>query len=111
MRSASPLAAQHCCEMFRQLATLLKRGLTFVHSLQMLAEQHRFKPWQALLQSIADELSEGSPFSESLKKWPAVFSPLHVSMVKKPVSSQGNWRSAAASSRSSKKRSSSSERR
>uniref|UniRef100_UPI0020CCFE07 type II secretion system F family protein n=1 Tax=Salmonella enterica TaxID=28901 RepID=UPI0020CCFE07 len=35
-----------------------------------------------LLQSIADELSEGCPFSESLKKWPAVFSPLHVSMVK-----------------------------
>ena len=72
----------HCCEMFRQLATLLQAGLTLSHSLQMLAEQHPLKPWQALLQSIADELSEGSPFSESLKKWPAVFSPLHVSMVK-----------------------------
>ncbi|MCV3772581.1 MULTISPECIES: protein transport protein HofC [Enterobacter] len=72
----------HCCEMFRQLATLLQAGLTLSHSLQMLAEQHPLKPWQALLQSIADELSEGSPFSESLKKWPEVFSPLHVSMVK-----------------------------
>lgn len=72
----------HCYEMFRQLATLLQAGLTLSHSLQMLAEQHPLKPWQALLQSIADELSEGSPFSESLKKWPAVFSPLHVSMVK-----------------------------
>ena len=72
----------HCCEMFRQLATLLQAGLTLSHSLQMLAEQHPLKPWQALLQSIADELCEGSPFSESLKKWPAVFSPLHVSMVK-----------------------------
>lgn len=68
--------------MFRQLATLLQAGLTLSHSLQMLAEQHPLKPWQALLQSIADELSEGAPFSESLKKWPAVFSPLHVSMVK-----------------------------
>ena len=73
---------QHCYEMFRQLATLLQAGLTLSHSLQMLAEQHPLKPWQALLQSIADELSEGCPFSESLKKWPAVFSPLHVSMVK-----------------------------
>ena len=72
----------HCYEMFRQLATLLQAGLTLSHSLQMLAEQHPLKPWQALLQSIADELSEGAPFSESLKKWPAVFSPLHVSMVK-----------------------------
>ena len=68
--------------MFHQLASLLQAGLTLSHSLQMLAEQHPSKPWQALLQSIADELSEGCPFSESLKKWPAVFSPLHVSMVK-----------------------------
>lgn len=72
----------HCYEMFRQLGTLLQAGLTLSHSLQMLAEQHPLKPWQALLQSIADELSEGAPFSESLKKWPAVFSQLHVSMVK-----------------------------
>ncbi|MBW9464607.1 protein transport protein HofC [Enterobacter roggenkampii] len=72
----------HCDEMFHQLATLLQAGLTLSHSLQMLAEQHPLKPWQALLQSIADELSEGCPFSEPLKKWPAVFSPLHVSMVK-----------------------------
>ncbi|EKY3995540.1 protein transport protein HofC [Enterobacter roggenkampii] len=72
----------HCDEMFHQLASLLQAGLTLSHSLQMLAEQHPLKPWQALLQSIADELSEGCPFSESLKKWPAVFSPLHVSMVK-----------------------------
>lgn len=72
----------HCDEMFHQLATLLQAGLTLSHSLQMLAEQHPLKPWQALLNSIADELSEGCPFSASLKKWPAVFSPLHVSMVK-----------------------------
>ncbi|MDV0594026.1 MULTISPECIES: protein transport protein HofC [unclassified Enterobacter] len=72
----------HCYEMFRQLATLLQAGLTLSHSLQMLADQHPLKPWQALLQSIADELSEGCPFSEALKRWPAVFSPLHVSMVK-----------------------------
>ena len=57
----------HCDEMFHQLATLLQAGLTLSHSLQMLAEQHPLKPWQALLQSIADELSEGCPFSESLK--------------------------------------------
>lgn len=72
----------HCYEMFRQLATLLQAGLTLSHSLQMLADQHPLKPWQALLQSIADELGEGCPFSEALKRWPAVFSPLHISMVK-----------------------------
>ncbi|HFQ5660624.1 TPA: protein transport protein HofC [Enterobacter kobei] len=72
----------HCYEIFRQLATLLQAGLTLAHSLQMLADQHRSEPWRALLQSVADELSEGCPFSEALRRWPAVFTPLHISMVK-----------------------------
>lgn len=72
----------HCYEMFRQLATLLQAGLTLAHSLQMLADQHPVEPWRGLLQNVADELSEGCPFSEALKRWPAVFSPLHISMVK-----------------------------
>ncbi|HHA2246878.1 TPA: protein transport protein HofC [Enterobacter ludwigii] len=72
----------HRYEVFHQLATLLQAGLTLSDSLQMLADQHPITPWQALLQSLADELSEGCPFSEALKRWPAVFSPLYVSMVK-----------------------------
>ena len=73
---------QHCYEMFRQLATLLQAGLTLSQSLQMLAEQHPVKHWQALLENMNDDLSEGCAFSEALKRWPAVFSPLYVSMVK-----------------------------
>ena len=72
----------HCYDVFRQLATLLKAGLTLSHSLQMLAQQHPVTQWQALLQSLADELSDGCALSEALKKWPEVFSPLYVSMVK-----------------------------
>ncbi|WP_253379400.1 protein transport protein HofC [unidentified bacterial endosymbiont] len=72
----------HCYDVFRQLATLLQAGLTLSHSLQMLAQQHPAKQWQALLQNIADDLAGGCAFSEALKKWPAVFSPLYVSMVK-----------------------------
>lgn len=64
----------HRYEVFHQLATLLQAGLTLSDSLQMLADQHPITPWQALLQSLADELSEGCPFSEALKRWPAVFS-------------------------------------
>src|SRR5690606_12067435 len=47
----------HCYDMFRQLATLLQAGLTLSHSLGMLAQQHPLQPWQALLQSLADDLS------------------------------------------------------
>ena len=48
----------------------------------MLAEQHPLKHWQALLHSLADDLSGGCSFSASMNKWPEVFSPLYVSMVK-----------------------------
>ena len=73
---------QHCYDIFRQLATLLQAGLTLSQSLHMLAEQHPLKHWQALLHSLADDLSEGCALSEAMKKWPEVFSPLYVSMVK-----------------------------
>jgi len=72
----------HCYDIFRQLATLLQAGLTLSHSLQMLAEQHPLKHWQALLHSLADDLCGGCSFSASMNKWPEVFSPLYVSMVK-----------------------------
>lgn len=73
---------QPCYDVFRQLAALLQAGLTLAWSLQMLAEQHPVKQWQALLTSLADDLSAGCAFSDALMKWPEVFSPLYVSMVK-----------------------------
>lgn len=73
---------QHCYEIFRQLAALLQAGLTLVYSLQMLAEQHPMKQWQALLSTLANDLSAGCAFSEALKKWPDVFPPLYISMMK-----------------------------
>ncbi len=83
MLADAPLAPQHCYEMFRQLATLLQAGLTLSQSLQMLARQHPVKHWQALLENINDDLSpRDAPFPKALKRWPAVFSPLYVSMVK-----------------------------
>ena len=73
---------QHCYEIFRQLAALLQAGLTLAYSLQMLADQHPMKQWQALLARLANDLSAGCAFSEALKKWPEVFPPLYISMMK-----------------------------
>lgn len=72
----------HCYAIFQQLATLLQAGLTLSHSLAMLAQQHPLPQWRALLQAIADDLSEGCAFSEALKQWPEVFPPLYVAMIK-----------------------------
>lgn len=74
--------AQHRYEVIHQLATLLQAGLTLSAGLALLAQQHPVRQWQALLQSIADDLSAGCAFSDALKKWPHVFPPLYVSMIK-----------------------------
>lgn len=74
--------AQHRYDIIHQLATLLQAGLTLSAGLALLAQQHPARQWQALLQSVADDLSAGSAFSDALKKWPHVFPPLYVSMIK-----------------------------
>ncbi|WP_333851411.1 protein transport protein HofC [Leclercia sp.] len=74
--------AQHRYETIHQLATLLQAGLTLSAGLALLAQQHPARQWQALLQSIADDLSAGCAFSDALKKWPHVFPPLYISMMK-----------------------------
>lgn len=73
---------QHRYDVIHQLATLLQAGLTLSAGLELLAQQHPARQWQALLQSVADNLSAGCAFSDALKKWPAVFPPLYVSMMK-----------------------------
>ena len=74
--------AQQRYEVIHQLATLLQAGLTLSAGLALLAQQHPIRQWQALLQSVADDLSAGCAFSDALKKWPHVFPPLYVSMMK-----------------------------
>ncbi|AUU84102.1 protein transport protein HofC [Leclercia adecarboxylata] len=74
--------AQHRYDIIHQLATLLQAGLTLSAGLALLAQQHPARQWQALLQSVADDLSAGCAFSDALKKWPHVFPPLYVSMIK-----------------------------
>lgn len=74
--------AQHRYDIIHQLATLLQAGLTLSAGLALLAQQHPARQWQTLLQSVADDLSAGCAFSDALKKWPHVFPPLYVSMIK-----------------------------
>ena len=69
-------------EVVHQLATLLQAGLTLSAGLDLLSQQHPVKHWQALLQSLAEDLSAGCAFSDTLKKWPGVFPPLYISMMK-----------------------------
>lgn len=72
---------QQKIQLFRQLATLLQAGVSLADSLALMAKQHPFREWRALLQRIEQQVSHGIPFSEALRQWPKIFPPLYVALV------------------------------
>lgn len=67
--------------LFRQLATLLKAGMTLTASLNLIGEEHESAGWQALLSQLHHSVAEGTPFSEALARWPDVFPPLYSALM------------------------------
>ncbi len=66
----------------RQLATLIGAGLPLLRSLRILEEQVQSSNLKKIVTTVADDVEEGSTFSEALAKHPRVFSKLYVNMVK-----------------------------
>ncbi|KOC88929.1 protein transport protein HofC [Winslowiella iniecta] len=62
--------------LIRQLATLLKAGMTLSQGLTLLADGHPHPGWQALLLDIQVKVEQGEPFSQVLNRWPEIFPPL-----------------------------------
>lgn len=72
---------QQKVQLFRQLSTLLQAGISLADSLALMAKQHPFREWCALLQRIEQQVSHGIPFSDTLRQWPRIFPPLFVALV------------------------------
>ncbi len=72
---------QHKITFFRELATLLRAGMTLSASLQLIAQGHSDPGWQALLTQIEQSVAEGMPFSDTLANWPAVFPSLFPALI------------------------------
>ena len=73
---------EHSSQVIHQLATLLQAGLTLPDGLQLLAKQQSSVQWQALLQTLAENLAQGETFSGALSHWPEVFPPLYLAMIR-----------------------------
>lgn len=69
-------------QMIQQLATLLQAGLPLSTSLTLLAGQHPSRQWQALLNSLAEDLENGVALSVAMQAWPQVFPPLYLAMIR-----------------------------
>ncbi len=65
----------------RELAQLLKAGLPLYESLTTIEEKHRRHKTHPLFLDLCDHLKGGVAFSTALKKYPATFNRIYLSMV------------------------------
>jgi len=68
--------------MTRQLATLIGAGFPLVSALDALVPQTKSHGFQKILAQIKDLIVEGNSFALALSKYPGLFSPLYVNMVR-----------------------------
>ncbi|MEX2012983.1 MAG: type II secretion system F family protein [Candidatus Levyibacteriota bacterium] len=66
----------------RQLSSMLTSGLTLIRSLEILKQQMRGVYLLEVMEGIITEIEGGSSFSSAIAKYPDMFSPIYVSIIK-----------------------------
>lgn len=66
----------------RQLATLVGAGFPLVSALDAIVGQARTQAFKTVLAQIKDSVVEGASFAAALSRFPSVFAPLYVNMVR-----------------------------
>jgi len=66
----------------RQFATMLDAGVSIIDILSDLSEQTANKYFKEVLENIKKDIQAGSSFSSAISKYPNIFSPLYVALVK-----------------------------
>ena len=66
----------------QQLSTLYKAGVPLLTGLISLAEQSENKKMKAMLKAIGQQVEKGSTLFEAMAKYPEVFTPVYVNMIR-----------------------------
>lgn len=66
----------------RQLSTLVSAGVPLVQGLTILEEQVESKVFKGIVHTIKDDIEAGQSITDALRKHPAAFEELYVSMIK-----------------------------
>jgi len=66
----------------KNLGAMINAGLSVTRALSVMSRQSNKKSFKKLLTDLESDVSHGKTLSESLAKWPKVFSTLFVSMVR-----------------------------
>ncbi|MCO6548246.1 MAG: type II secretion system F family protein, partial [Gilliamella sp.] len=65
----------------KQLATMLKAGLSIIDTLQLLAQEQAKPHWQYLLLDIKQQIAKGEFLSQVLRQHSSVFSALYCEII------------------------------
>lgn len=66
----------------RQFSTLMRSGVTIVDSVKILSQQVESKALQKTLVEIDEELRKGNSLSNSFAKYPKIFEPLTINLIR-----------------------------
>ncbi len=71
----------------RQLSSILSSGLTLMQALSILKEQIQNQTMKEVVEGIISDVQEGKTFSQSIQKYPRVFNPIYISLIRSAESS------------------------
>lgn len=71
----------------RQLASMINSGLTLIQALNILKNQVSNPSMGEIIGGIIIDVEDGKTFSASLEKYPTIFSPLYIALIKTAESS------------------------
>ena len=83
----SRVKASEVSMLTRQLATLLGAGFQLAAALKTLVPQSKSQAFKRIVTDVKEAIEEGSSFADALAKYPSVFPPLYINMVKAGESS------------------------
>lgn len=75
-------SAKDVCNFTSQLAVMIKAGISIRAAIEGVAEQTENIKFKAMLTQMKKDVEAGKQFSDALKRYPKVFSPLYINMVK-----------------------------
>ncbi len=80
-KQARKVSARDTIDFTHQLSTLMNSGATLIESLEALKAQAENMRFKEIIADISMTVKEGADFSESLRKYPKLFSTLYISLV------------------------------
>lgn len=78
----NPVKRDQFIMFLRQFSTLMRAGVTIVDAVHILSQQVESKALQKTLANVDEELRKGNTLSDALAKYPKIFEPLTINLIK-----------------------------